>query len=174
MRAFGFSPPWSCEDTSQNQCAETPWFAQESNNTTEALHPQGFPELMHRPGICMSSTLQDVKPWSTAAKALLPTSCQVRTPDRERETGMSANRNYQRSVLPRCVPVYTHQVPPTGQKVPSLSFWPLPSFKSAMNNWYQNRTKCDGSTAPLQKRAWEVVSPSTVTWQTKAGDPPEL
>lgn len=56
--------------------------------------------------------------------------------------------------------------PPTGQKVPSLSFWPLPNFKLAMKKWNQ---KVQGHHC---KRALFPLPPST--WQTKAGDPPEL
>lgn len=80
---------------------------------------------MHRPGTCMSSTLQDVKPWSTVAKALLPTSCQGRTPDRERETGMSANRNYQRSLY-QCTHI---KCPLQGRK-----YLPCPSDPSPVSS----------------------------------------
>lgn len=86
-------------------------------------------QTWHALGTCKSSTMQDLKTLSTAAKALLTS-----TQDLSSQDTWQGNRDVSTEELPKVtVPVYIHQVPPTPtQRVPFLSFWPLPNFKLTM------------------------------------------
>lgn len=121
---------------------------------TEALHPWGLPELMHRPGTCKSSTLQDFKPWSTAAKA---------SPEAVKPghlTGIGKQECLQTGTTKgHCASAHTSS--PLHRSESTLPVLLTPPQFQVSHGVTGIRRKYNGSTAPVQSRALFPLSPSS-------------